>query len=69
MKLTQQALKERLEPFLKVLLSEEKKKFSSELESWESYEAKLRAEFAALTGCYLDRLQHACELVRVHFGF
>lgn len=60
--------KQALEPLIKMVLEEERKNFHSEMESWESREAKIRAEFESMASCYQDRLSHACDLIRQNFS-
>lgn len=57
----------KFKPLLKVILEEERKNFHGELESWESYEAKLTHEMVQLAENYHKRLQHACALIQEHF--
>ncbi len=62
-------VKQHLAPLLKIVLEEEKKNFYSDVESWDSYEAKVRAEFEEMAESYQHRLLHACDLIRKRFGF
>lgn len=61
-----QDLRTALEPLIKMVLEEERRNFISEMEPWESREAKIRAEFEAMAACYRDRLANACELIKKH---